>query len=242
MKDRDTLFSVSHVTESRTLILTQDTTQAATQALRFLAFADQLSQHPFPVASGEHRQALLALVRLCVRHHQTALLVAPVLGDDDGPEGDPFNSLFFGALDEEGQDFHDLAQLVPYNAPVNLSDGLIWTAPWEPEHYRRALLRSGPGWYERAWAQQDDQDGTVYLPWGLYCVGNGNHSAASGILRGDGQLTPEETFDLRLVLERVDLNEHGLIRVDTGALVATSTDWPVLALIGLGKRLLEVAL
>ena len=138
------------------------------------------------------------------------------------------------------QDFHDLAHLVPHNAPVNLSDGLIWTAPWEPERYRRALLRSGPSWYERAWAQQDDQDGTVYLPWGLYCVGNGNHSAASGILRGDGQLTPEETFDLRPVLERVDLNEHGLIRVDTGALVATSTDWPVLALVGLGKRLLDV--
>lgn len=241
MKNHDSPETVVHLAGPLTLLSTEDTSRAAAQALQFLNFADELAHHPFPVAPGEHRQALLALIRLCVRHQQSALLIAPLLGEDDGPDGDPFDSLFFGALDEEGQNFHDLAQLVPQNIPVNLSDGLIWTAPWEVERYQRALLRSGPGWYERTWIQQDDQDGTVYLPWGLYCVGNGNHSAASGILRGDGHLTPETTFDLRLVLERINLNEHGLIRVDTGALVATSTDWPVLALVGLGKRLLDVA-
>lgn len=216
----------------------ENTQQAAAVALRFLSYAASVAQHPYPLAPQHALQALSALVTLCVRQYQADLLAAPIIERGHAAASDPFGSLFHGPLDVEGHDFSALASWHEQSTTINLKDGLIWTSPWEPERYRRALLRSGPGWRQTAWQQQNDQTGIVYLPWGLYCVENGNHSAASGILQRDGVLMAHNICNLSPVLQRVELAEQGIVRKDTGALVGTHSAWPVLALIGLGKLLI----
>lgn len=54
-------------------------------------------------------------------------------------------------------------------------------------------------------------------------------------------LRPENAYDLTRVLERVDLSPEGLVRLDDGLLIGSTGEWPILALIGLGKRLLQVS-
>lgn len=238
MTERDTLEILVHTSEPFGPEVNEDTHRAAATARRFLTFAQSLTHHKFPVEPHQATQALNALVTLCVRHYQAELLAAPLIGAGHAADSDPLGSLFHGPLDAEGHDFFALAPWREEPTTIHLRDGLIWTSPWEPERYRRALLRSGPRWRQTAWQQQNDQTGVVYLPWGLYCVENGNHSTASGLLQGDGVLVAHDVCDLTPVLHRVELGEQGIVRGDTGALVGTHEAWSVLALIGLGKLLL----
>jgi len=167
---------------------------AAQQALTFLGHADVLSAHPYPTTPASHRRALMGLVRLCVLSLQGPILAAPLLGEQRKSDTD-LTRLFQGPLNRQGQQLEDLWVEVPVPEPVRLGDGLVLTRPWEPERYARALLRSGPGWQDPTWAQQGDQDQELYFPWGILDVGNGNHSAASGLLLGDGQLEAEIAWD-----------------------------------------------
>ena len=237
MTERDTSQTLVHAVSSVGLEVNEDTQRAAATARQFLTFAKSLADHSSPVGPQQAMQALNALVALCVRQYQAELLTAPLIGRGHAADSDPFASLFHGPLDAEGRNFFALAHWREEPTALQLKDGLIWASPWEPERYRRALLRSGPGWRQTTWKQHNDQTGVVYLPWGLYCVENGNHSAASGILQGDGVLVAHDVCDLTPVLQRVELGEQGIVREDTGALVGTHEAWSVLALIGLGKLL-----
>lgn len=221
--------------------VSEETTQAAAHALKVQARGEQLLASGHQPARWQVVKGLESLVALCVRYHQTTLLAAALVeaGGRAG-EGDVFGRLFLGPLDEDGHTFSDLLDGRPPR-PVRLSDGLILTAPWAHERSERALLRAGPKWRTGTeWRQWPDQTTTQYFPWGLHCVHNGNHSAMSGILWGDGELLATSAYDLGRVLDRVRLSGQGIVREHDGRLVGTSEHWPVLALVGLGKLLRRV--
>jgi hypothetical protein len=231
---------VEEATQQTKLTPSAETHQAALRARRIFTFAQSLKDHPFPTSSAQRRQGLMGLVALCVRYRQAELLAAPWLGRASAGASDPFFQLFQGSLDGAGHTYDSLTIEVESTGTIRLSDGLILTSPWDSQRYARALLRSGPGWRSTPWQPQGDQDGVLYLPWGLYCTGNGNHSQASGILWGDGEIVLQDAVDLSEVLRRVRLEDQGMVREDTGELVAVSEHWSILALIGLGKLLLEM--
>jgi hypothetical protein len=210
--------------------------QAAKQALTFLGHADALKSRPYPTTPASYRRALMGLVRLCILSLQGPLLADSLLGNDMKRDVE-LAHLFYGPLNCVGEQLDDLWVAVPVPGPVQLSDGLVLTRPWKPERYARALLRSGPCWRDATWAQQGDQTQELHLPWGILDVGDGNHSAASGLLLGDGQLEAEIAWDWTPALACVDVNAPGLIRTDTGKLISPSAHWELLALVGLGKRL-----
>ena len=212
------------------------TRQAAQDALSFLAFADELASHEFPTSPPQQRRALLGLTRLAVQQLLTARLVAVPLGRTT-PTGDPFSGLFSLPLTLSGTTYDDLLQYAPAQEEVPLGPGLLLTAPWNARRYRRALLRSGPEWRSPVFTPQGDQSSVLYLPWGLLCVDNGNHSAASGWLWGDGVLRPEDTADLSPVLALIELTPRGVVRREDGQLIGSSSEWAALALLGLGQRL-----
>ena len=57
---------------------------------------------------------------------------------------------------------------------------------------------------------------------------------------GNGQLEAEVAWDWTPALACVDVSGSGLTRVDTGRLVSPSSHWELLALVGLGKRLVAL--
>lgn len=215
------------------------TRQAAADALHYLAFADKCLQHEFPTTTEQQRQALLSLSRLAVQSMLTERLTAVPLGKVGTGDG-TLEAVFDLPLTSTGLTFSELVKEQPNSEEVKLDSGLLLTSPWDEERYRRALLRSGPEWRSSTFSPQRDQDSSLYLPWRLVQVDNGNHSAASGWLWGDGILKPEKVYDYGPALELIDISPDGVVRQEDGFLIGSTTEWPILALLGIGKRLMAL--
>lgn len=213
------------------------TRKAAEKALKFVNYAKSLKDHEYPNSPEQQRQALHALVKLCVQVMLTERLTAVPLGAE-AAESDPFQDFFTLPLTRTGKTWDALVIKRSVETRVPLVSGLLITSPWEDERYNRALLRSGPGWHTSQWEPQDDQSSILHFPWGVICIENGNHSAASGYLVGDGVLSADLQYDWSEVLPLVELTREGISRVEDQVLIGSSSEWPLLALMGLGQFLL----
>jgi hypothetical protein len=202
---------------------------AACRAARVITFASGITAHrTAPVA--QRRRAVEALINLCVRTVQCESISKSILRGHDCVQEDPLTDLLGLQFAAENSEWTE--------GPISAS-GLIWTFPWQPERLARALMRFGNEWREPTWRSCDDRTAYVLLPWRIGVVDNGNHSIASGVLWGDGWLEPLWSLDFSDRLRAVQLGETGLESLD-GQLIGSSDSWAVLALIGLGRLLLEL--
>lgn len=221
--------------------------EAAHTALKVVQFARETMREGREASPEQRRMALQSVIKICVQQFQAERMAKVLVGRHaDAQDSNPFEALFrsHSRLDPRVRALRDLTRERKGEAVVRLADGLAITAPWRTDRLGWALLRYGTGWGRSRsafrWQQQSDQSGTVYLPWGIYCVGNGNHSAASGMFWGDGELRTAHISDWTPLLEQVRLTQKGLVRVeDTERVVLASSAWPILALIGLGPLLIE---
>ncbi|MEF2278370.1 DUF6710 family protein [Deinococcus sp. YIM 134068] len=219
--------------------------EAARTALKVVQFAREMLREGREASPEQRRMALQSMVKICVQQFQAERMAEVLVGRHaDAQDSDPFKALFrsHSRLNPHVRALHDLIRDRRGEAVVRLADGLSITAPWHTDRLGRALLRYGMEWGRRnyQWRQQPDQSGTVYLPWGIYCVGKGNHSAASGMFWGDGELKTTQISDWTPLLEHVRLTKKGLVRTeDPERVVLASAAWPILALIGLGPLLIE---
>jgi hypothetical protein len=122
--------------------------------------------------------------------------------------------------------------------PVTLSLGrdLIFPWPWEGQRLVKCLANLRPGGMWGSWAQdQDNHCVEWWLPLGIGWVHGGNHSITTGILYGQGHLTPDFCFDISEVYNHVRCDGLFYTRIHDGKKIAAVSDFDFAAIFEIGR-------
>lgn len=175
-----------------------------------LAYFDQLRfNHILEVArelADINSSALPDLVRALGRplqwHHLTSLLGRELHSAIDEVE---VSNLFFDPfipLTASGETLDDLKTEVVPNSEFSLALDLLLPTPWERSRLLGCLESIGGA--RDPWRQDEfNHRVEAWEPLHLGFVHGGNHSIATGIIKGEGTLRAEVTYDISQVFEYV---------------------------------------
>lgn len=142
-------------------------------------------------------------------------------------------------LNDAGQTLDDLMVRKKKALTVKLEDAAVFPHAWERWRLHKALGNMGKGRPWKAFRQSDNHLGIGWLPWPIVMVWNGNHSTLAGQLRGGGELTCEETYDLAAVLRAVRTDGAHWYRVDDGSSLGPVKSMAMAGIFVIGQRLLD---
>ena len=87
---------------------------------------------------------------------------------------------------------------------VRLASDPVLPCAWRRERIASALANIGTDKRFGPWKQDPNNHHlTLWLPWGIAFVGEGNHSITAGILNGEGEIIPDHVFDMSAIFDRV---------------------------------------
>ena len=112
-------------------------------------------------------------------------------------------TLFMG---EAGQDLFSLSEPIevdPSGFEVDLARDMVLPTMWNRKSVASALGSIGADLMCGSWRQDSNHRVSLWLPWRMAFVENGNHSIAAGILRAEGKLKPSSVYDLTPVLRDI---------------------------------------
>nr|WP_306439405.1 DUF6710 family protein [Klebsiella pneumoniae] len=84
-------------------------------------------------------------------------------------------------------------------------------------------------------AQDINHRVTLWLPWRIGFVRGGNHSIASGVLAGEGEVIPDTVYDMRYLLDIVSTD--GYYWYMSGKICERVSDYRTAAFFEIGRLL-----
>ncbi len=85
------------------------------------------------------------------------------------------------------------------------------------------------------WVQDINHRVTLWLPWRIGFVRGGNHSIASGVLAGEGEVIPDTVYDMRYLLDIVSTD--GYYWYMSGKICERVSDYRTAAFFEIGRLL-----
>lgn len=117
---------------------------------------------------------------------------------------------------------------------INLSKDLIITFPWKRERLIRTITYLGEN-RARLWRQDNNHSVQLILPIGLCLVSSGNHSIASGIIQGEGQIKTDRIYDISKIYEHVFCDGINYIRTKDNSIISSVDDVEMAAIFEIGR-------
>lgn len=195
---------------------------------QLMAFAEEVA--------ALNPRGLIDLARLYLRPLQTELLFScaerPL--HSARAEVTPEN-LFMPDLRLNLAGHWNYPQLESNSFQINLATDPVLPCPWHRKRYSSAIAYIGDGKEMGSWEQDSNHRLIVLQPWGIACVAGGNHSIASGILGGQGTLTPTEVWDMYRLLETVVCDGRHYLETKTKKPICEMSDHRIGALFELGR-------
>ncbi|WP_439890879.1 DUF6710 family protein [Ralstonia sp. 25C] len=133
-------------------------------------------------------------------------------------------------------------RLDPKGFRLDLSRHMVLPWAWSHERYVRALTTIGSSKQNNAraaWQQDDNHFVTLWLPWGIGFVGNGNHSITAGILAGEGSLQPTQVYDMSYVFDEIRCDGRYYLGARSGKLLCPVLDVRRAAAFEIGRLMLD---
>ncbi len=124
---------------------------------------------------------------------------------------------------------------------VSLSTDVVLPTPWDRERYVGALATIGEGKVSGPWTSDTNHAISVWMPWKIAFVTGGNHSIATGILLGEGELLADEVFDMTPIFERVTCDGNEYRSVQTGEPIVKVIDHRRAAVFEIGRLIVDAA-
>lgn len=118
--------------------------------------------------------------------------------------------------------------------PLALATAKILPWPWNESSYRNTLSDVGST-KGNAWKQDINHSVTLWLPWKIGFVRGGNHSIASGVLTGEGEVIPESVYDMSYLLDII--NTDGYYWYMNDKICERVTDYRTAAFFEIGRLL-----
>ena len=154
------------------------------------------------------------------------------------PESIDAERLFMGMACANLFSFSQLAVRNPHEFEVDLARDLTLPTMWHRQSIASAFGAIGSGLKCGAWRQDANHQVSLWLPWRIAFVSNGNHSIAAGILRAEGAVKPTSVYDLKPLLCAIRCDGKQYRQVSDGSVIADVEDQRIAAVWEIG-RLME---
>lgn len=118
--------------------------------------------------------------------------------------------------------------------PLSLATARILPWPWSESRFRSALADIGSAKGE-PWRSDSNHNVVLWMPWRLAFVRGGNHSIASGILAGEGELIPATVYDMSYLLDIISTD--GYYWYMNGQICERVSDYRTAAFFEIGRLL-----
>lgn len=144
-------------------------------------------------------------------------------------------TFFMGTAGAAAFSFDQLAVVDAKGFEVDLARDLVLPTMWHRQSVVSAFGAIGAGLECGPWRQDPNHQVSLWLPWRIAFVNNGNHSIAAGILRAEGKLEPTSVYDLTPVLRTIRSDGASYLTVLGGRPVATVGDQRIAAVWEIGR-------
>lgn len=170
-------------------------------------------------------QALQSLLMDAREFHKPAWDAEDLLWDESLP------------LNAAGDTRASLLKKLPRALSVELSDAIVFPAPWERWRLFNALQHLGAKRQWGPWRQDRNHFGVAWKPWPIVWVTNGNHSTMAALVRGGGKFKCYAAYDFAPVIHAVGTDGVNWFRLDSGAVLEPVRSLPMAAIFEIGRRL-----
>lgn len=184
-------------------------------------------------------KALPALIKLIGRSSQARVMNKVLRHDQDVEdcEYEERQALFdpSAPITPDGRSLQDLKRKVPAPRPLKLGIDLVFPWPWEQGRIINSLCELRPGGVGGEWRQDWNHGVMLWLPLGVGWVFGGNHSITAGIIHAQGEVTPEETYDISRVYKHVICDGVEYRRIHDNARIGLVPDLEMAAIFEIGR-------
>jgi hypothetical protein len=138
-------------------------------------------------------------------------------------------------LTPDERSLEDLKRKVSAPRPLKLGVDLVFPWPWERGRIINSLCELKPGGEGVEWRQDWNHAVILWLPLGVGWVCGGNHSITAGIIHAQGEVTPEETYDISRVYKYVVCDGVEYKRIHDGMRIGLVPDLEMAAMFEIGR-------
>ena len=182
---------------------------------------------------------IIDVIRLVGRKIQTECLTNPLYYKND-PSSLRISAakLFFDtniSLTKSGKIFYNFKKKVFSNKQVSLGRDLVLPWPWEISRLITCIANIGVGRIEGAWKQDENHYIELWLPMGIAWVEGGNHSIATGIIQGSGNIKPEVVYDISDIYDHVYTDGINYVRKEDHSIISPVTNVEFAAIFEIGR-------
>lgn len=149
----------------------------------------------------------------------------------------------FTPLNSNGDTLFSIKKKLNVDNKLKLSCSMILPWPWHMDRVVKNLSYIGTNKVSGAWLQDDNHKVELWLPFCLGWVHGGNHSIASGILQGEGEIMPTSVYDISSVFDLVKFDGNYFIRIEDGKRISDKVvDFEFASIFEVGRLVFEKGL
>jgi hypothetical protein len=168
---------------------------------------------------------IIDVIKLLGRKIQTDFLSNVLYWENDAPQTYIDSSdVFFPAdtpLTKDGQYIHGLKRKLQLIRQVHLGRDLVLPCPWRRSRFINCIATIGEGRLNGTWKQDETNHFVeLWLPLGIAWVHGGNHSIATGIIQGVGEIPPETIYDISEVYNYVHTDGQYYFRNEDQSIIS----------------------
>lgn len=159
------------------------------------------------------REALVDLQRLVMRPIQSDHMLSAYLRPDHSAtcSFDKWRHFGLSYIPDLEMSFIDFlmagrSMSIEQAPKAALGRDIVLPTCWHPSSIINVLGSIGEGRCGGSWKQDPNHHLDYWFPLNIFWVGGGNHSIMQGILIAEGDVTPEEAYDLTPLYEHVAFN------------------------------------
>lgn len=109
----------------------------------------------------------------------------------------------FKPINNNGLNLKQLMKKVQNDKKVYLNKDVILPWAWNRKRLIDCISGIGEGRDSDKWKQDNNHTTELWLPIGVTWVSSGNHSISTGIIQGDGVITPTEIYDISPIYDYI---------------------------------------
>lgn len=194
------------------------------------------------VISNTKLNPLLDVIRLLGKKKQTEHLIDLLYVKDESsllkvtPEDVFFDPRVI--ITNDGKCMNDLLKPIKSDIRINLKSDLILPCPWKRTRLINTISSIGEGKISEKWEQDyNNHYVDVWLPLRIAWVNGGNHSIASGIIQGVGEIKPENVYDISSVYDYVYTDGINYISKIDGGIISSVKNLEFAVIFEIGRMI-----